>query len=127
MSDEKIEGVFNYGAITDEHKAVIKEVLNLLKQRENVPLNIIEKEIKQKFQIEDLPEMKYEDSLWYQLTKDVQKKYSMNIQGHKLKRLDNGKQVKIPYIVFTSDIEQLDELANHFINKAKSINVPTSD
>ena len=127
MSDENIEGVFNYAAITDEHKAVIKEVLNLLKQRVNVPINLVEQEIKQKFQIEDLPEMKFEDSLWYQLTKDVQKKYSMHIQGHKLKRLEDGKQIKIPYIVFTSDIEQLDELANHIINIAKSINVSTSN
>ena len=57
--------------------------------------------------------MKYEDSLWYQFTKN--EKIGNSVQGFKQIRDKNGNFIRIPNITFSSDLDNLDKMLNRFI------------
>ena len=61
---------FNYGDITEEHKRTVEEVIKFLLLNKDNPLEQTIKEIRTRFKIIEVPMMKYEDSLWYQFTKN---------------------------------------------------------
>ena len=123
-NDENYEGLYNYqpSEITKEHKQVVLEVLKHFESRKDVSYDIIKTELLQKFNIEEVPMLDIKDTLWYHLTKDIQEAQG-NIQGFKLKNLENGKKVKVPYISFTLDLEKLNVLLLTIIEKSKQIKI----
>ena len=123
-NDENYEGLYNYqpSEIPKEHKQVVLEVLKHLESREGVSYDIIKTELLQKFNIEDVPMLDLKDTLWYHLTKDIKEANGI-IQGFRYKVLENGKKIKVPYISFTLDLEKLNELLLHIIEKGKNIKI----
>ena len=123
-NDENYEGLYNYqpSEISKEHKQVVLEVLKHLESRKGVSYDIIKTELLQKFNIEDVPMLDIEDTLWYNITKDI-KEAKGTIQGFRFKTLENGKKIKVPYISFTLDLEKLNELLLHIIEKGKNIKI----
>jgi len=123
-NDENYEGLYNYQPleISKEHKQVVLEVLKHFESREGVSYDIIKTELLQKFNIEEVPMLDIKDTLWYHLTKDIQEAQG-NIQGFRLKNLENGKKVKVPYISFTLDLEKLNVLLLTIIEKGKQIKI----
>ena len=118
MTGEAIEGVFDYGSITERDKKLIEEVIKLMRERPGVPSDMIAEELKQKFELEEVPMKKIEDSVWGQLTKD--ERIGMSIQGFRTVNVD-GKQLRIPHVGFSADLDYLDEFVNRLIQKAKDI------
>jgi len=109
---EKMVSVYNYDDITIEEKSIVLELLDLLKERKKlgVDLSIIIEEFKQKFKIEEIPQRPIENTLWDHYTKDVN--LGQNIQGFKT-ITENDKKIKIPVLGLTADIDTL----NKFVTK----------
>ena len=109
----KLTPNFDYGDITEEHKRTVEEVIKFLLLNKDNPLEQTIKEIRTRFKIIEIPMMKYEDSLWYQFTKN--EKIGNSVQGFKQIRDKNGNFIRIPNITFSSDLDNLDKMLNRFI------------
>jgi hypothetical protein len=119
MTGEAIEGVFDYGNITEDHKAVVKEIIEFLRQREGVPTQMLIEELKLKFQFVEIPMKNIEDSVWGQLIKD--ERLGVSIQGFRTTKDKEGKQIKIPHVGMSADLDYLDEFANRLVQKLGKI------
>jgi hypothetical protein len=119
MTGEAIESVFDYGSITERDKKLIEEVIKLMRSRPGVPSDMVVEELKQKFELEEIPMKKIEDSVWGQLTKD--ERLGQSIQGFRLARDEKGNKFKIPHVGFSADLDYLDEFVNRLAKKIEGI------
>jgi len=119
MTGEAIESVFDYGSITERDKKLIEEVIKLMRGRPGVPGDMVVEELKQKFELEEIPMKKIEDSVWGQLTKD--ERLGQSIQGFRLVRDEKGNKLKIPHVGFSADLDYLDEFINRLAKKIEGI------
>ena len=119
MTGEAIEGVFDYGSITERDKKLIEEVIKLMRERPGVPSDMIAEELKQKFELEEVPMKKIEDSVWGQLTKD--ERLGQSVQGFRQTTDENGQKIRIPHVGFSADLDYLDEFVNRLVKKIEGI------
>ena len=122
-TDKEIEPLFDYGDITDRDKSVVEEVINLFQARPGVPSEMVIAELKEKFQLVQIPMMKVEDSVWHQLTKD--ERIGQSMQGFRQTTDDEGNKIRIPHIGFSADLDYLDEFVNRLAKKIASL--PTAE
>jgi len=118
-TDKDIEPLFDYGDITERDKSVVEEVINLLQARPGVPSEMVIAELKEKFQLVQIPMMKVEDSVWHQLTKD--ERIGQSMQGFRQTTDNEGNKIRIPHIGFSADLDYLDEFVNRLATKIASI------
>lgn len=104
---------FNYGDITEEHKRVVEEVIKILRFNKDNPLEQTINELKTRFKMVEVPMIKYEDSLWYQFTKNENIGHSL--QGFKQVKDKNGDLIRIPHVSFSSDLDNLDRMLQKFV------------
>ena len=119
MTGEAIEGLFDYGDITERDKSVINEVIELIESRPGVPGEMLVAELKEKFQLVTIPMMKVEDSVWHQLTKD--ERIGQSMQGFRQTVDKDGNKIRIPHIGFSADLDYLEEFINRLATKIASI------
>ncbi len=119
MTGEAITGIFDYGSITERDKTVVKEIIEVLKGREGVPMSMVVEELLTKFNIVEIPMKKIEESVWGELTKD--ERLGQSIQGFRLSKDENGNKVRIPHVGFSADLDYLDEFVNRLVNKIGQI------
>jgi hypothetical protein len=122
-TDKDIEPLFDYGDITDRDKSVVEEVINLFQARPGVPSEMVIAELKEKFQLVQIPMMKVEDSVWHQLTKD--ERIGQSMQGFRQTTDNEGNKIRIPHIGFSADLDYLDEFVNRLAKKIASL--PTAE
>ena len=115
MTGEAIEGLFDYGDITERDKSVINEVIELIESRPGVPGEMIVAELKEKFQLVTVPMMKVEDSVWHQLTKD--ERIGQSMQGYRQTTDKDGNKIRIPHMGFSADLDYLEEFINRLATK----------
>ena len=114
MTGEAITGVFDYGSVSDEQREVVKEIIDLMRAREQVPCGMFAEELKTRFELEEIPMKNPEDSVWGQMTKD--ERLGQTIQGFRLVEQD-GKKIRIPHVGFSADLDYLDEFVNRIVKK----------
>ena len=119
MTGEAIEGIFDYGNVTDRDKLVVREVIDLIRQREQVPADMIIEELKTRFQLVEIPMRKIEDSIWGQLTKN--ERLGQSIQGFRQSTNEKGEKERIPHVGFSADLDYLDEFVNRLVKKIEDI------
>ena len=119
MTGEAIDGIYNYGEIKDSDKLVVKEIIDLMRARSEVPCGMFAEELKTRFNLVEVPMKKVEDSVWGQMTKD--ERLGMSIQGHRTSVDKDGNKLRIPHVGFSADLDYLDEFINRIIQKAKEI------
>ena len=119
MTGEAIEGNFDYGSITERDKLVVREIIDFLRQREQVPVGMIVEELKTRFQLVEIPMKKIEDSVWGQLTKD--ERLGQSVQGFRQSTDENGEKIRIPHVGFSADLDYLDEFVNRLVKKIEGI------
>ena len=121
IGEKLVEPVFSYGDgdINADHKQAVSEVINILQNQKEIPLDMVIEQIKQKFQIKDIPVYDYKKTLWYELTKD--ERIGANIQGFVDKKDENGNQIKIPFLCFSADIEYLDGMMKRIVTKIRNL------
>lgn len=116
--------VFDYSdtGLKKEHREAAEEVIRIIKERQeqNVPLDMVVEEVKQNFKLDDIPEMNYKKTLWYQFTKD--ERLGQQKQGYRIETV-NGVKKKIPHISFSADLDYLDDMINRFVKKVKQLNL----
>ena len=121
MAEDELKDVisnYDYGDITDRDKVVVREIIDLLRAREQVPCGMFAEELKTRFQLEEVPMQDIESSVWGQLTKD--ERLGISVQGHRL-TVEDGKKIRIPHIGFSADLDYLDEFVNRLTKKIKNI------
>ena len=119
MTGEPIEGLFDYGDITERDKSVVNEVIELIQSRPGIPGDMIVAELKTKFQLVTIPMMKVEESVWHQLTKD--ERIGQSMQGFRQTTDKDGNKIRIPHIGFSADLDYLDGFVNRLAQKINSI------
>ena len=119
VDGQDIEPLFDYGDITERDKSVVQEVINLIGQRPGVPGDMIAAELKEKFNLVEVPMMKLDDSVWHQLTKD--EKIGASMQGYREIHDKDGNKIRIPHIGFSADLDYLDEFINRLAIKLAAI------
>jgi len=119
VTGEAIEGPYDYGNITDSDKKVVSEIIDFLRQREQVPAGMIAEELKTRFNLVEIPMKKIEDSVWGQLTKD--ERLGQSVQGFRQATDENGEKVRIPHVGFSADLDYLDEFVNRLVKKIEGI------
>lgn len=120
---KKLETVFDFGTITSRDKKVVTELLEFLKDKDQLPFNFKEQLIKTHFKIEEIPERPLEKSLWYKFVNDFPPfKHNIGqIQGHRIEYIDKVQKERIPHLSFNCDLDELDDLINHIIKKSESM------
>ena len=101
--------------ITERDKQVVEEVISLLEQRSDIPTPMVIAELKTKFNLEEVPMMKLEESVWGQLTKD--EKLGQSMQGYKETTDKEGNKIRIPHIGFSADLDDLDIIIQRVAKK----------
>ena len=119
MTGEAIEGNYDYGNITDSDKKVVTEIIDLMRQRGDVPCSMFAEELKTRFQMVEIPMQSIEDSVWGQMTKD--ERLGQSIQGYRQQSDKDGNKIRIPHIGFSADLDYLDEFINRIVKKVESI------
>ena len=119
MTGEAIEGNYDYGDITDSDKKVVTEIIDLMRQRGDVPCSMFAEELKTRFQMVEIPMKSIEDSVWGQLTKD--ERIGQSVQGYRQATNEKGEKIRIPHIGFSADLDYLDEFINRLAKKIESI------
>ena len=119
MTGEAIQTNYDYGNISDGDKKVVKEIIDLLRNRGDVPCSMFAEELKTRFELEEIPMKKIEDSVWGQLTKD--ERLGQSVQGFRQTTDENGKKIRIPHVGFSADLDYLDEFLNRIVKKVMDI------
>jgi len=119
MTGEAIEGNYDYGNITDNDKKVVTEIIDLMRQRGDVPCSMFAEELKTRFQMVEIPMKSIEDSVWGQMTKD--ERIGQSVQGFRQSTDEKGEKIRIPHIGFSADLDYLDEFINRLVKKVESI------
>ena len=76
-------------------------------------------ELKERFQLVEIPMKKIEDSVWGQLTKD--ERLGQSVQGFRQVTDDEGNKIRIPHVGFSADLDYLDEFVNRLVKKIDNI------
>ena len=100
--EKKFEGNQDYGNITDSDKKVVTEIIDLMRQRGDVPCSMFAEELKTRFEMVEIPMQNIEDSLWGQMTKD--ERLGQSVQGFRLTNNEKGEKIRIPHIGFSDDL-----------------------
>jgi len=119
MTGEAITGVYDYGNIKDSDKVVVKEIIDLMRDRGKIPCSMFAEELKTRFNLVEIPMKKIEDSVWGQLTKD--ERIGTTIQGFRQSTNEQGEKIRIPHVGFSADLDYLDEFVNRLIKKATEV------
>ena len=120
MTGEAITGVYDYGNIKDSDKVVVKEIIDLMRDRGKIPCSMFAEELKTRFNLVEIPMKKIEDSVWGQLTKD--ERIGTTIQGFRQSTNEQGEKIRIPHVGFSADLDYLDEFVNRLVNKVNKLN-----
>jgi len=118
-SDKNIEPLFDYGDITDRDKQIIDEVIALIESRPGVPGEMLVTELREKFKMIEVPMMKVENSVWYQLTKD--ERIGQSMQGHRETIDEDGNKIRIPHLGFSADLDYLEGFINRLAGKITTV------
>jgi hypothetical protein len=121
--DGPVDLNYDYGNVSEQDKKVVGEVISHLRNRNNIPTEMVVEELKQKFNISELPVKDIDQTLWHKLTWKHRDILRPTVQGHKLKTLENGTKLKLPIVMFSADLDQLDEILIDIIEQAKKLNV----
>ena len=102
-------------------RKIVEDVLRTIKDdlKHNRPLKFSISKIEQAYKLKDVPEMKLEDSIWYNLTKDEQIGFS--IQGFRETTKKDGSKIRVPHIGFSADLDYLDKMIGRFITKINNL------
>ena len=119
MTGEAITANYDYGNITDNDKKVVREIIDLMRDRSQVPCSMFAEELKERFQLVEIPMKKIEDSVWGQLTKD--ERLGQSVQGFRQSTDENGEKIRIPHVGFSADLDYLDEFVNRLVKKIEGI------
>ena len=121
MSKKKV-GLYDIAKSNEpEWRPIFDEFEKFLKKHSNLQGEELIKQYRLWFKFEEIPLKDPNKSVWSEFTKDYP--LGQSIQGYKIERNDKGEKVRIPYIGFSADLDDLDNLINNIIAKSKKMNL----
>jgi hypothetical protein len=119
VSGEDILPIVDRTKLTDDQKILLDEILEELQRTSGKPTSSSIENLKIKFNLTNVPMMRYEDSLWYQMTKD--ERIGPTIQGFRQIKDKNGEDFRIPHVAFSADLDYLDEMLSRILIKMQNL------
>jgi hypothetical protein len=119
MSGEDILPIVDRTQLTDDQKTLLDEILQELQLSSGKPTSSSIENLKIKFNMTNIPVMRYEDSLWYQMTKD--ERLGPSIQGFRQIKDKNGEDFRIPHVAFSADLDYLDAMLSRILIKMQNL------
>lgn len=112
---------FDFDKLTADETKAVDWALRRIKEMssQGIAFNMIESELKIRFNINDVRTLKIEDTLFYQIVKDLN--ISMVQQGYTEKRDEKGEPYRIPHISIGLDVDQLDVIVNKIVHYTQGI------
>ena len=119
VSGEDILPIVDRTKLTDDQKILLDEILEELQRTSGKPTSSSIENLKIRFNMTNIPVMRYEDSLWYQMTKD--EKLGPSIQGFRQIKDKNGEDFRIPHVAFSADLDYLDAMLSRILIKMQNL------
>lgn len=119
VSGEDILPIVDRTKLTDDQKILLDEILEELQRTSGKPTSSSIENLKMRFNMTNIPVMRYEDSLWYQMTKD--EKLGPSIQGFRQIKDKNGEDFRIPHVAFSADLDYLDAMLSRILIKMQNL------
>lgn len=119
---KKVEHRMDLDRLNDIHKEAAEEILYLFEDFKDLSKEGLVEKIKETFDLKQIPVKEVEKSVWWNSLDgfDV-RKLGMSVQGT-VKKTENGKLIKIPFMSLNADLDTLDDLINHIVQKYSQIN-----
>lgn len=117
VTGEAITPNFGYEQLTDRDKKIVIEIIDFLREKEDLNPNTIE-QLKLRFKIKEIPKKPIEGSEWHYFTKDF--KLGQSIQGYRQVK-ENGKPFLVPHIAFSGDLDYLNDFIKKLVKKIKDM------
>lgn len=102
---------YDYGNITEEDKALVKEIILLLEKENQFSTSEL---LKMTFGLRDIERYDIQSSPLYQICKEINLHFSK--QGS-VKVFENNKTIEYPVIAISGDIRQLNRIIEHTLSK----------
>ncbi len=120
VTGENIKTPLDFDNITTRDKEIAETVLQTVSElvEKKVPQNIIKEKIVTDFKIKQIPMLDYKKSLFWKYAKD--KGLGVSTQGWREDIID-GKQVRIPVLNFTADLDYLDAWVKQILTEASNL------
>ena len=120
VTGKSIKTWFDYDTVTDRDKEVAETVLNRVSEltEANVPHNIIKEKVVTDFKIKQVPLLDYKKSLFWKYAQD--KGLGVTQQGYRDEVVD-GKQVRIPVLNLTADLDYLNAWVEEILAEASNL------
>jgi len=117
----KIEHRMDMDKLNDIHKEAAEEILNLIQDFKDLKNKDLKEKIKEAFDLKKIPTKDIEKSVWYNVTKDFDvRKLGITQQGT-IRKTEAGSVIKVPFINISADLDILDDLVNHIVQKYSHI------
>lgn len=114
------ELLYDYDFVTERDRETAIEVLNQIeKLNKLLPLDKSIDKIKTSFKVKEIPTLKIEEGLFYDLMKD--EKLGVTIQGYDNKKDKDGNPYKVPFLSMGANREELDDIMQRLITKIRNI------
>ena len=112
---------FDFDKLTADETKAVDWALRRIKEMssQGIAFNMIESELKIRFNINDVRTLKIEDTLFYQIVKDMN--IPMVQQGYTEKRDEKGEPYRIPHISIGLDVDQFDVVVNKIVHYTQGI------
>ena len=117
----KVEHRIDAHILNDIHKEAAEEILCLFEDFKDLSKEDLKEKIKEVFDLKQIPMKDVTKSVWHNSLDGFDKhKLGMTVQGTVKKTVD-GKLIKIPFMSINSDLDTLDDLVNHIVQKYSHI------
>lgn len=103
--------------LTEEQKELIKEIILFLKERPNIPFDIVEAEMKQRFNLEQIPMNNIASSAIYKNIKSFSNNINISFQGYVDKKKEDGSIYRDPFLDISGELEQFEQLVETIKNQ----------
>jgi len=119
VTGEDILPIVDRTQLTEDQKTLLDEILEELQRTSGKPTSSSIENLKIRFNMTNIPMMRYEDSLWYQMTKD--ERLGPSIQGFRQIKDKNGEDYRIPHVAFSADLDYLDAMLSRILIKMQNL------
>jgi len=103
--------------IDENQRKVVRDIIELVKERDTVPSTMFAQELSYRYKIEDVPMMDIEKTLWHTMTKDFN--LGTSIQGWR-EEVRDGKKIRIPLLGLTADLEDLEDMIKKIMTNIRN-------
>ena len=117
----KVEHRMDMDKLNDIHRETAEEILHIFEDFKDLPKEDLKEKIKESFDLKKIPLKDVKESVWYNSLDGFDiPKLGMTMQGT-VKKTVEGQIIKIPFMNINADLDTLDNLVNHIVQKYSHI------